>query len=104
MEKGAGITTARGRLTAADIARREAEIAAGIIQPAVATPLQTGGHIEREGLAYVHAGETVVPPGRTSEVTNIFIEINTGPIYHDGDITDMAEKVAMAVASKRSGL
>ena len=62
---------------------------------ASAQPLQKGGFIRSEGLAYLHAGETVIPKGETNtSIGDINVNITTGPISSPADENELARKVS----------
>ena len=60
-----------------------------------AVQLQSGGFITREGLAYVHKGESVIPKGgTTSNFGDISVSVTTGPISSPADENELARKVS----------
>jgi len=62
--------------------------------------LQRGGYITRSGLAYLHAGETVVPAGYTSSRTEV-INYNTFNISGEGlSAREIAEEVSRILAER----
>jgi len=57
--------------------------------------LATGGYIKSDGLAYLHAGETVVPNGEgNTSVGDINVNVTTGPISSPADENELARKVS----------
>jgi len=62
--------------------------------------LQRGGYITRSGIAYLHAGETVVPAGYTSTRTEV-INYNTFNISGEGlSAREIAEEVSRILAER----
>ncbi len=59
--------------------------------------MQSGGYVNSNGLAYLHAGETVVPAG--GGMGNISVVVNTGPINSNIDMRILAEEVGKQVAT-----
>lgn len=77
------------------------EITIGVSGATTIPKLQAGGYVVTPGLAYLHAGETVVPAGYTSSRTEI---INYNSFYISGEglsPREIAEEVSRILAERR---